>query len=166
MLSLSRLLPGSALLLRLLVSILAVTVTAAPTVNESGKQVVKLVLAQGLRPLALQKYDGPWTSPAPSELDVGIQIGTGGYYATRNAKKMIQIEPGPNSADGLIIGKVKMQKAQNQFFWTHIGKFEYESKFEFLEEVLGLIKEFDFEQNNVEASFEKSMVEKVKQHQM
>ncbi|KAJ3793222.1 hypothetical protein GGU11DRAFT_800618 [Lentinula aff. detonsa] len=171
MLSLSRLLPGPALLVGLLVSILAVIVTAAPTVNESGEQVVKFVLARELWPLELPKYDEPWTSP--SELDVGIRIGTWTcYYASRNNLGMIQIEPGPNSANGrdsangLVIGKVKMVKGQDQIFWNHVGKLEYRSKLEFVEHVLRLLEAFGFEQNQIEALFQDHMVEKVKQLQM
>ncbi|KAJ3748564.1 hypothetical protein DFH05DRAFT_1473188 [Lentinula detonsa] len=160
MLSLTRLLPA----LHLLVSILAVTVTAAPTVPESGVQVVSFMLAQELKPLAPQKYDEPWTSP--SELDVGIQIGTGAYYASRNPSGMIRIMPGLDSTKGLVIGRVKMGEQQKQIYWNHFSRFEYSSKSQFLEEILGSIKEFDFEQNNVEKSFQKSMVEKVKQLQM
>ncbi|KAJ3785954.1 hypothetical protein GGU10DRAFT_184387 [Lentinula aff. detonsa] len=162
MLSLIRLLPA----LHLLVSILAVTVTAAPTVPEPGVQVVSFMLAQGLKPLAPQKYDEPWTSP--SELDVGIQIGTGSwaYYASRNPSGMIRIMPGLDSTKGLVIGTVKMGEQQKQIYWNHFSKFEYSSKSRFLEEILRSIKHFDFEQDNVQKSFQDHMVEKVNQLQM
>ncbi|KAJ3737572.1 hypothetical protein DFJ43DRAFT_1162987 [Lentinula guzmanii] len=166
MLSLTRLLPA----LHLLVSILLVTVvTAAPTVPEPGVQVVSFMLAQGqgLEPLAPQKYDEPWTSP--SELDVGIQIGGTGsraYYASRNPSGTIRIRSGLVSTQGLVIGTVKMGEQQKQLYWNYLATSPYSSKSHFLEEVLGLIKKFDFKQNNVEKLFQDHMVEKVNQLQM
>ncbi|KAJ3737552.1 hypothetical protein DFJ43DRAFT_1035240 [Lentinula guzmanii] len=176
MLSLTRLLPA----LHLLVSILAVSVTAAPIVNnnESGKQLVSFMLSTNrLQPLPLEKYDAIESWRWPSTLDVGIRIGTIPYYASRDPYgNTVLIERGTNRvtgqpkidqdrANGLILGTVKMGKEEQETFWNDISNFEYSSKLEFLEQVLGKLstgKGFDFEQDKSQEEFQKSMVAKVK----
>ncbi|KAJ3785973.1 hypothetical protein GGU10DRAFT_353287 [Lentinula aff. detonsa] len=159
MLSLTRLLPT---LLLLLVSILVVNVTAAPTVNDnklsSGKQLVSFMLSSTnrLQPLPLEKYDGTWRSP--STLDVGIRIGTNTipYYASRDSFGGILIERGTNR----VTGQPKISRSRSSR-WSHLrngsrwgrtrsniglqfgmifSNFQYSSKSEFLEQGLGEVE--------------------------